>query len=153
MAIAMINIGLVILCFSGTLFFIMRYIPYEKYWSKVGSTYEQMIQLMGEPNSVEENEGIRKVYYDEITYVYDSIESNQVNRVVLENRNVRFGLFRIGVGTPEYLIRIIYSLKYEDQYCDQYNYGIVDGGASVTYEFDSNKNVKKIYLNDCLFYP
>ena len=123
----MINIGLIILCFSGTLFFIMRYIPYEKYWNKVGGTYEQMIQLMGEPNSVEENEGNRKAYYDEMTYVYNNKKSNRVYRVVIENRNVRFGLFKIGVGTPEYLVRIIYSLKFEDKYCNQYNYGIVDG--------------------------
>lgn len=151
----MFKIGLIILCCIGILFIIMRYITYDKYWNKVGRTYEQMIQLMGEPNSVKENEGIRDVCYAEMTYVYvyDSKKSNRVYLVELEDKNVRFGLFNIGVGTPDYIIKFIYSQKDKIKDLDQYNYGIVDGSVNVVFEFDNHKKVKKIYLSDSLFTP
>ena len=143
-----INI-VILLIVIGILFIWLSNIQYTDYWAVVGRKYEQIYEIMGKPIYIIDKKIYKELHYDSITY-YCAGTLGWVKHVTIEDKNIRFGIFNIGIGSNKSLIKKVYFFKkkkYNGIYDGQDIIGIQEGFTIVNYEFDEEGKVKRIYLN------
>ena len=143
-----INIG-IILIIIGILIVCMSNIQYADYWAVVGRRYEQIFEKMGTPLYIVDKKIYKELHYDLIKYECAG-DLGWVEQVTIEDKNIRFGIFNIGVGSTKSLVKKAYFFKkkkYNGIYEGKDIIGVQEGFTIVNYEFDENDKVKTIYLS------
>lgn len=141
----MFSIGILLLFICGILLW-MKFGEYTNYWKKIGRNYNQVVKKWGNPKDIEQEELYDKVYYEGIELTCDGKNHEWVHLAVIENPNVRFGFLKIGVGSSETMVETVYCLKKKLDTGDNDSFGVIDGITYLTFEYDSNRKVKRMYL-------
>lgn len=124
----------------------MHEVEYTDYWAVTGSEYEQIIRERGTPDNIVQEKMYDELHYKGLTYVCEGINHDSVSLVMIEDETIRFGIFKIGIGSSRSLIEKIFLFK-KKMISDKDNFlGIVDGITVVSFEFEDYK-VKKIYIS------
>lgn len=141
----MLFIG-VFLVFIFIILLWMKFGEYTNYWKKIGRNYNQVVEKWGNPKDIEQEELYDKVYYEGIELTCEGKNHEWVHLAVIENPDVRFGFLKIGVGSSETTVETIYRLKDKLDTKDDNSFGVIDGITYLTFEYDSNRRVKRMYL-------
>ena len=123
-----INI-VILLIVIGILFIWLSNIQYTNYWAVVGRKYEQIYEIMGKPIYIIDKKIYKELHYDSITY-YCAGTLGWVKHVTIEDKNIRFGIFNIGIGSNKKKKKKVYFFKKK-----KYN-GIYDGQDIMEYKKD-----------------
>lgn len=108
--------------------------------------YTDVVKAQGQPDSVtQQDDGSWIVQYDGLQFNFDKMDSAFRNAVITGSQ-YRFGLWKIGVGTSRRKIERVYQYITPIKDLDEDEYGIIEFDSWVTFVFDSNDNVEKIYL-------
>lgn len=146
---------IVIAALSVLIYYCFHPLIYEKnYYWKLGigesHLYESVVKRKGEPLSVRQNEDEDWiVYYDGLEIKYDVITA-AFRSVTVTGSQHRFGIRRIGLGTPRKKIESVYRHIQKMKDLPDNEFGVIDGGKWVWFGFDENNNVSKITIADGL---
>lgn len=126
-------------------------IAYERhYYEKIGIPrswrYNDIVEAKGEPIGTDQNEDRYYVNYDGLVLVYDNIENGIIQSVRITGKQYRFGLWRIGIGTPRKKVESIYKHIKKILDMPKNEFGVIDGTTWVYFNFDENNCVSKITL-------
>ncbi len=114
------------------------------YWKNIGDSYNAVLQKFGEPIKVEIDTTCFKAYFENMNVVcYDN---GSTYLAEITDPDIRFGILKIGVGTPKRVVEGIYHFKRKFIDLDENEFGVNDGVVSITFEYDENDCVKKMYL-------
>lgn len=140
-------ISIIILAVIGVIILWMKYGTYAQYWGEIGGrNYEQIVEKYGEPNEIKKNNNYDELYYDELVFHCVGSERNRVDFVIIEDEAIRFGILNIGVGSSKSTIKAIYFFKPQLQPVRGNSFAVTDWVNDVTFEFDEDDKVKKIYV-------
>ena len=126
--------GIVILFIISVITLWVKYGMYTNYWKATGYTYDDVIEKYGEPDEIV-NDG----YYNRL---YQS-----VYLTIGEDETIKLGVFNIGVGSPRNTVEAVYYFKKHLIVEDENSFAIEDGGFYITFEYDENDMVKKMYIS------
>ena len=118
------------------------------YWKNIGRNYNEVLQKFGAPQKVEPNTTCFKAYFKDIKVVCSN--NGSIYLAEIENRNIRFGIFNIGIGSSKKNIEKIYFYKKKIIDLKENEFGVVDGVNTITFVYDENNCVKKMYV--CKWY-
>ena len=139
--------GIVILFIISVITLWVKYGMYTNYWKTTGYTYDDVIEKFGEPNEIV-NDG----YYDRLYYEGREVwclesGSQSVYLTIVEDETIKLGVFNIGVGSPRNTVEAVYFFKKHLIVEDENSFAIEDWGFYITFEYDENDMVKKMYIS------
>lgn len=124
----------------------MHEVEYTDYWAVTGSEYEQIIRERGTPEDIVQKKMYDELHYKNLTYICEGKNHDSVSLVMIEDESMRFGIFKIGIGSSRSLIESVYLFK-KKMISDNDNIlGVVDGITVVSFEFEDDR-VKKIFIS------
>lgn len=139
------------ICMAIVLFLVAKYKQYDDYWEKAGKSYEDMLRLKGEPDSIEDDRGNCIVHYNDMEYCYWSMNAQRPYLIEIRDKDVRFTPFRIGIGTQRNVVEAVYYLKKKEKaYVDEHTYGVTDWLVTIIFEFDQEDRVEKMWISTCM---
>lgn len=122
----------------------------QNYFRKIGIKgawlYQSVVNDKGEPLSVEIHEEHHYVNYADLVLVYDNIEKGVMQAAHITGEQYRFGLWKIGVGTPRKKLESVYRHVKKILDMPEDEFGVIDGGTWVYFEFDENDCISKVTL-------
>ena len=140
-------ISIIILAVIGVIILWMKYWTYAQYWEEIGGrNYEQIVEKYGGPNEIKEKGNYDEIYYDEMVFHRGGPRCNRVDFVIIEDETIRFGILNIGVGSSKSTIEAVYFFKPKLQPVGENSFAVTDWTNDITFEFDEDDKVKKIYV-------
>lgn len=148
---------ILVLFIIAVIFCLMNHpiIVYERqYFKGIGINgawrYRDIVADKGEPISVEQYEDRYYINYDGLVLVYDNIENGIMQSARITGKQYRFGFWRIGIGTPRKKVESVYKHIKKILDLPENEFGVIDGGTWVYFNFDENDCVSKITLTSGL---
>lgn len=125
----------------------LKYGTYAQYGKIIGRTYEVLIERYGESNNIVHSERYSEVYYDTLKFICVGEEHTSVYVSIIEDEKIRFGIFNIGVGSSKHIVETVFYLKERLIVEEENQFGIRDGGYHITFEYDENDMVERMYVS------
>ena len=105
---------------------------------------ENIIEIYGEPIEDEYiNEYCEDMTYEDIKFVI-SLPGEKPESARITSPNIRFGILKIGVGSPKWEVMLAYGLKTRLKNDEKDQYSVQNGIYATTFYFDENNCVYKI---------
>jgi hypothetical protein len=122
---------------------------FERIGIKDAWLYEEIISDKGVPIRSKKVGGELKVYYDGLTLVFKEGSPDYfLIRAEITGKQFRYGIGSIGIGSTRNQIQDAYRNIRKVIDLDKDEYGVIDNGVWVLFEFNSDDKVKKIMLTD-----
>lgn len=137
-AIAMIIIGIVAW---------LKYGDFVGYWNEIGHNRAEVEKKFGVPYEEILDEYYTTEMYEGLKIKYINGPNNTVYVAEITNEDIHFGLFRIGVGSPRWLVESVYCLKKQMMPAELNAYCVTDNVNCLEFLYDENERVEKIYFS------
>lgn len=139
----MVVIGIIVVILL-ILFFEMKYGTYGRYDFQrfFNQTKQGVLEENGKPNSREPlaSNG-EEIKFDGVDYTFGPKYPDSA-RII--DPNIRFGILKIGVGSPRWEVMLAYGLKAPLENDEKNQYNVQNGIYATTFYFDENNCVYKI---------
>ena len=112
-----------------------------------GHTYEAVVRNLGKPKSMQQDkEGDWIACYDGLKIVFGKEKNSILKRVSITGNQYKFGIWRVGVGTPRSKIESIYRYIPKAKEVSQNEFTVIDSGTWIWFKFDKDDRVYQIDL-------